>query len=138
MNTNDPVDVVVQFIESINRRDFESLRELMAHDHEMIDENGNVHKGKDVSIAMIREYTEKWPDFQIHICGIHLTQDAVVVIGRTTGSCADRTPGEEIRDRLIYAFGIRGGFVSSFRYALADTQATRRELDLGDANRITR
>lgn len=137
MRPQDPVDVAVGFIENINRRKFNRLRDLMAHDHKMVDENGEVHEGRDVSIGMIREYTDQWPGFQIHISDIHLTQDAVVIIGRTTGSCADKTPAEEIRGKLLYVICVEGGLVTSFRYALADTQARRQELGLDGANRIT-
>ena len=33
---------------------------------------------------MIREYTEQWQDFQIHICDIHLIGDTVVIVGPQT------------------------------------------------------
>jgi hypothetical protein len=138
MRPQDPVDVAVRFIESINRRDFDHLHELMDHDHQMIDHGGGVHEGRGVAIDMIREYTERWPGFQIHISDIYLTDHVVVIVGRTTGSCADKTPGEEIRERLIYVIRIEGGFAASFRYALPDTESMRKELGVHDANRITR
>jgi ketosteroid isomerase-like protein len=138
MRPQDPVDVAVRFIESINRRSFGLLREVMADGHTMIDENGEAQAGGDAAIKMIRDYTEQWPDFQIHISDIHLCEDTVVVVGRTTGSCADKTPGEEIRERLLYVMQVEDGRAVSFRYALTDTDAIRGELGVRDTSRITR
>jgi hypothetical protein len=138
MDRSDVVDVAVRFIESINRRDFDQLRDLMADNHKMIDAHGEVEEGHDVSVKMIEDYAQHWPHFQIHISDIHLIDHTVVVIGRTTGSCADKTPAEEIRERLIYVIHVEDGFVASFRYALVDTDLMRNGLGVRDANRITR
>lgn len=86
---------------------------------------------------MIRDYTLQWPDFQIYINDVYINNDTVIIVGRTTGSCAETERGTEIKDRLIYVLKVEEGFVVEFRYALEDNEKTRDELGINSAAKIT-
>ena len=137
MNPENPVDLAITYIERINRRDFPGLADMMSPDHRMVSATGEINAGRGESTEIIAEYTRKWPDFQIHISDIYLKGDSAVIIGRTTGSCADTPRGEEIRRRLIYLIRAEGGCVVEFRYAMDDTLERRSELGMDEMKKIT-
>jgi ketosteroid isomerase-like protein len=137
MDLRNPVDVAICFVEKINRRDFDGLAELMAPDHTALDAEGEANKGRDVARSMIADYTQKFPEFQIHINDIFQKEGTVIIVGRTTGSCAGTSRDVEIKDRLLYVIKVENGLAIEFQYAMEDTEEKRAELGLGDATRIT-
>lgn len=138
MGSKNPADIAIEFIEKINRRDFNGLLNIMSPKHMAVDAKGDGATGKENAMKMIRDYTIEWPDFQIYINDIYVDQDNVIIIGRTTGSCADTARAAEIKDRLIYALKVGDEFINEFRYALEDNEKNRRELNLNSAEKITK
>jgi len=137
MNQKDTVDVAVTFIEKINRRDFNGLLKVMSPDHKAFDEAGQVTTGSGKASKMIADYVTQWPDFQIHINDVYLNNENVIIIGRTTGSCAEASSGTEIRKKLIYVLKVESGLVVEFRYALKADNKTRTDLGINSAIKIT-
>lgn len=93
--------------------------------------------GPDESREALVGYTKAWPEFQIHISDVHLVDDSVVMVGRTTGSCEKAPRGEEIRERRLYVAKIDSGLVSEFRHIAEDTDAARKALGVSPQTRIT-
>jgi hypothetical protein len=137
MDKRNAVDIAVEFIEKINRRDFNGLAQIMAVQHRSVDEKGEAMTGRDNAAKMINEYISQWPDFQIHINDIYTKDSTVIIIGRTTGSCAETTRGTEIRSKLIYMLKIEGESVIEFKYAIKDTEENRKTLGMDTAEKIT-
>ena len=137
MNQKDTVDAAVTFIEKINRRDFNGLLKVMSPDHKAFDEAGQVTAGSEKASKMIADYITQWPDFQIHINDVYFNNENVIIIGRTTGSCAETSCGTEIRKRLIYVLKVKNGLVVEFRYALTDNNKNRSDLGINSAIKIT-
>ena len=138
MANKNPADIAIEFIEKINRRDFDGLLNIMSPKHKALDAKGDGATGKENAMKMIRDYTIEWPDFQIYINDIYVDKDNITIIGRTTGSCAETARAAEIKDRLIYTFKIGDEFVNEFRYALEDNEKNRSDLNLGSAKKITK
>lgn len=137
MNQKNTVDVAIKFIEKINRRDFNGLLGIMSPDHIAFNEGGAVTAGSEKAIKMIADYITQWPDFQIHINDIYINNENIIIIGRTTGSCAETSCGIEIRKRLIYVLKVVNGLVVEFQYALNDDDKTRSDLCIDSAIKIT-
>lgn len=137
MNQQNTVDIAVTFIEKINRRDFNGLLDTMSSDHKSFDEEGKVTAGSEKAMKMIADYITQWPDFQIHINDIYVNNENVIIIARTTGSCAETSCGTEIRKRLMYVLKVENGVVAEFHYAITDDDKTRGNLGIDSAIKIT-
>lgn len=137
MDRDSLVSVAVAFVERLNRRNFDSLHELMPSDHRLFPGGGEIITGREKAREALSEYVSSWPDFQIHIADIYLVDKSVIMIGRTTGSCADTPRGVEIRDRRIYVARVEDGRVAEFHH-LDDTDQIRKELGVSPDRRITK
>jgi len=137
MSSVDAVDVAIEFVERLNRRDFEGLVGVMTPDFRLRPGGEEIIDGPDESREALVGYVSAWPDFQIHIADIHDVGNAIVMVGRTTGSCEQVPKGEEIRERRLYVAKIDDGLVSEFRHIAEDTDAARKELGIGPQTRIT-
>jgi len=130
------VDVAIEFIEKINRRDFRGLQSMVSPDFLSIAANGETGGGV-AAAGGIEQYTIDWPDFQIHISDVYVNGDTISIVGRTTGSCDDESRGVEIRKRVLYQIAVENTRARSFRYAVPDTLGNRVDLGIADADRIT-
>ncbi len=137
MGNKNPADTAIEFVEKINRRDFHGILNMMSAQHKAVDEKGQGATGQENAAKMIRDYTVQWPDFQIYINDVYVNNETVIIIGRTTGSCAETTRGTEIKNKLLYALRVEDGLVAEFRYALEYNDKNRNELGLSSATRIT-
>ena len=137
MSSVSPVDLGIEFVERLNRRDFDGLVGIMAPDFRLRPGGDEIIDGPLEAKEALVDYTEAWPEFQIHISDVHLVDDAVVMIGRTTGSCEQMPKGDEIRERRLYVAKVEDGRVSEFRHIAQDTDAARKELGIGPQTRIT-
>ncbi|KPL10655.1 hypothetical protein AMJ71_02440 [candidate division TA06 bacterium SM1_40] len=137
MSSDSPVDVGIRFVESINRRDLDGLVALMPPDHKLFPGGGDVITGREKARDALSDYVSSWPEFQIHISDIYLVDNAVVMIGRTTGSCADTPKGIEIQERRIYVAKVEDGFVKEFHH-LDDSDQVRKEFGVSAEKRITK
>ncbi len=137
MSSVSPVDIAVEFVERLNRRDFDGLVGLMTPDFRLRPGGAEVIRGPEKSQEALVGYVSSWPDFQVHVSDVHQVSDTVIVVGRTTGSC-ERTPrGVEIRQRRLYVAKVERGLVSEFRHIAEDTDAARRDLGMSSRTRIT-
>ncbi|KPJ73969.1 hypothetical protein AMJ52_02410 [candidate division TA06 bacterium DG_78] len=137
MNQKNIVDVALTFIEKINHRNFDGLLKIMSLDHKAIDEAGGVTAGSEKAVKIIADYITQRPNFQIHINDVYFKNDIVIIIGRTTGSCAETSYDTEIKDKLIYVLKVENEKVTEFRYALKYDDKTTSDLDIASAIKIT-
>ena len=137
MNSDRIVDIAIEYLEKINRRDFDGLLGLMSPHHRLVSEKGETIVGPEKAREALTDYTSKYPEFQIHISDIYLIENTVVAVGRTTGSCTGLTRGVEIRRRLIYVIRVEEGSVAEFKYAIDDTDQVRNDLVVCEATKIT-
>ena len=138
MSSVNTVDLGIEFVERLNRRDFEGLSRLMAPDFRLRPGGDEMIDGPEEAKEALVGYTEAWPEFQIHISDVHLVGNTVVMVGRTTGSCEELSRGEEIRDRRLYVAEVKNGLISMFRHIAEDTEEARRELGVSSDTRVTR
>ncbi|MBN1755160.1 nuclear transport factor 2 family protein [bacterium] len=137
MSINSTVDIAVKFIECINRRNFDGLGELMSPAHRLVSDSGEIKEGQELSLKTLRDYTCRWPDFQIHIGEIFMNDEYIIIVARTTGSCDQKPPSEEIRQRRLYRLLIRDGKTREFQYAMEDNNQRREEFRITADKRIT-
>ncbi|MCD6328447.1 nuclear transport factor 2 family protein [bacterium] len=137
MNSIRPIDLAIEFVERLNRRDFDGLIRIMAPNFRLGPGVDEIIDGPDESREALVGYTSAWPDFQIHISDVHVTGDTVVMVGRSTGSCENVPRGDEIREKRLYVAKMEGALVSEFRHIAEDTEAAREELGVGPNTRVT-
>ena len=137
MSSASPVDASIEFVERLNRRDFDGLAGLMTPDFRLRPGGDEVIHGPQESREALAGYVSAWPDFQIHISDVHLIDNAAVIVGRTTGSCEQVLRGDEIRQRRLYVAKVVDGLVSEFRHIAEDTEEAREELGVTSHTRIT-
>ena len=137
MSSASPVDVAIEFVERLNRRDFDGLAGLMTPDFRLMPGGDEVIRGPQESREALAGYVSSWPDFQIHISDVHLVDNTAVIVGRTTGSCEQVSRGDEIRQRRLYVAKVVDALVSEFRHIAEDTEEARKELGVTAHTRIT-
>jgi ketosteroid isomerase-like protein len=79
-------EIVLAFVDAINRRDCGSLGELMADDHCFIDAHGNEVVGRDKMIAGWRGYFGMFPDYSIEVNEIFANGNSFAMFGFAGGS----------------------------------------------------
>lgn len=109
------IDVAFRFVEHINRRELESLVELMTPDHRFIDLAGDVEEGRDVMGAGWADYFAHYPDYMIHISHFFVRDDVVIFVGRTTGSHLRLPRDVEFQEPVIWIAPIENGLVAEWR-----------------------
>lgn len=137
MSSDSAVDIAIEFVEQLNRRDFGGLVDLMASDFQLFPGGEEVISGREKARDALAGYVSSWPDFQIHVSDVHLIENVVVIVGRTTGSCEQVPKGDEIRQRRLYVAKVENGLVTEFRHLPEDTDAIRKELGMSSDTRIT-
>lgn len=137
MQNSRAIDTAIEFIEKINRRDFQGLHALMTADFLSIDDSGET-RGSLTAAKGIEQYTKDWPDFQIYISDVYVNGDTISIVGRTTGSCDEERRGIEIRGRRLYQVAVEDSLAKSFRFAVPDSEASRIELGIVNAKKITK
>ena len=137
MSSASPVDVAIEFVERLNRRDFDGLARIMTPDFRLRPGGEEIIDGPEESREALEGYVSSWPNFQIHVADVHLIGNAVVIVGRTTGSCEQTPRGVEIRQSRLYVAKVENGLVTEFRHIAGDTDAARRELGMSSHTRVT-
>ena len=79
-------EIVLAFVDRINRRDVDSLGELMADDHCFIDAHGNEVGGRDKMVAGWRGYFGMFPDYSIEVNEIFANGNSFAMFGFAGGS----------------------------------------------------
>ena len=83
-----PVNLAIEYVERLNRRDFTGLAEVMSPDHRLLPGGKDVVLGRAAACKSLSGYVSSWPEFQIHISDVYLIGNTVALVARTTGSCA--------------------------------------------------
>jgi hypothetical protein len=132
-----PVNLAVEYVERLNRRDFSGPAEIMSPDHRLLPGGKDVVLGRAAACKSLSGYVSSWPEFQIQISDVYLIGNTVALVARTTGSCVELSREQEIRDRRLYAAKLVNGLVEESRYLEEDTPRQREALGVTSASRIT-
>jgi ketosteroid isomerase-like protein len=103
------------FVDAINRRDIDALERLMSADHrlEVFDERPLV--GRDANAEAWRGYFDAFPQYLIHVRQRAETDDAIALLGHTTGSHLGLTDDQEGDLTLIWLATLAESTVSGWR-----------------------
>jgi ketosteroid isomerase-like protein len=83
-------DIVLAFIQAINRHEIATLTNLMTPDHEFVDSLGTVARGIDTMRQAWIAYFFMIPDYRIEVAGVFSQGTSVVVTGKASGTVAVR------------------------------------------------
>ena len=79
-------EIVMAFVDGINRRDAGALSDLMTEDHRFIDAHGNEVVGRDKMAAGWRGYFSMFPDYSIEVMEIFEDGESFAMFGFAGGS----------------------------------------------------
>jgi ketosteroid isomerase-like protein len=82
------LDVVLSFLEQINRHDVDQICALMSDDHEFVDSLGSVVRGKTAMRQAWIGYFFLVPDYRITLDQSFTAGDAVALFGTASGTYA--------------------------------------------------
>lgn len=83
-----PLDVVLGFMDCINRGDSAGLGELMSTDHAFFDSAGNVLRGREEMLKAWKGYFALFPDYWVSHDGVLIDGNTVAVFGSAGGTLA--------------------------------------------------
>jgi uncharacterized protein (TIGR02246 family) len=81
-----PTDIVLNFLERINRHDADQVAELMTEDHVFVDSLGNVVRGRENMRSGWRSYYAFCPDYRVSHEKIFSEGNSVGVFGMAGGT----------------------------------------------------
>ena len=111
MATENPGDVLKQWLAAINRQDAAALASLMAPDFLFVDALGNRVEGGQTMEAGWRGYFTMCPDYWLRTDHILTEQDTTLMIGEAGGTI----DGRPWRTPAAWKAVIRGGRVVEWR-----------------------
>lgn len=123
MNKKDPKLIVLQFNESINNQDIDSLSKLMAQNYTFIDSSNEVHSGKERNVNGWIEFFNQFPDYVNHFSIVESRENTVLVTGYST--CSD----DRLDGPAIWVAKVENDLISEWRIYL-DTAENREILNL--------
>jgi hypothetical protein len=129
------IDIAFMFVERINRGDLEGLIELMAADHTFVDLAGDVEEGRDSMRNGWASYFSAFPEYMIPVSELYRVEDAVLLVGRTTGSHLRLPRQVEFQESLIRASRIVDDLVAEWRI-YHGTDDVRRALGVGAHTKV--
>jgi ketosteroid isomerase-like protein len=115
---------VIAFNDAINRRDIESLGELMTEGHAFIDSDGNVFAGKDEVLNAWKGFFDAFPDYRNDWSKVMSTGTTVMALGRSACSTEPALEGP-----AIWTASTAGDKVSEWRVH-EDTPLNRARLGI--------
>ena len=123
------VQLALDFIDHINRRDPAGLRQLMSDDHrlEVFDDDPLI--GEEANASAWRGYFDGFPRYRIHPHRVAEHDGRVAILGHTTGSHLGLPDDEESRLTLIWIADVAGGSVTRWRL-IDDDEPNRRAFGL--------
>jgi ketosteroid isomerase-like protein len=83
-------EIVLQFVECINRHDLDGIAELMTTDHSFIDSLGEVYRGRDTMYDGWKNYFKMVPDYRIEVSRTLVDGVEVVLLGVAGGTYAPK------------------------------------------------
>ena len=129
MNTQEPVAVVLAFLEAINSRDAGKLCALMTEDHLFVDALGNRVQGREAMRNAWKVYFTWFPDYRVSHEEILSQGSLVAVFGSAEGTYAKNstplTKENHWQAPAAWRAIVRDGLVAEWR-VYADNQAARK------------
>lgn len=123
MNKKDPKLIVLQFNESINNQDIDSLSKLMAQNYTFIDSSNEVHSGKERNVNGWIEFFNQFLDYVNHFSIVESRENTVLVTGYST--CSD----DRLDGPAIWVAKVENDLISEWRIYL-DNAENREILNL--------
>jgi ketosteroid isomerase-like protein len=129
MNNNEPVAVVLAFMEAISSRNVDKLCALMSEDHLFVDALGTEVRGKEAMRKAWQVYFQWFPDYRVSHEEIFSDGSGVVAaFGSAQGTYAKN--GQLAKDNhwsapAAWRAIVRDGLVEQWR-VYADNQAARK------------
>lgn len=80
------LNIVQQFLRSINDKRLDEVKNLLADDHIFVDSNNNQVKGKDNMLKAWENYFKMFPDYRIIIDDIFSNDNSIVLLGNASGT----------------------------------------------------
>jgi ketosteroid isomerase-like protein len=86
MSSLEPVRVVLQFIEHINRQSPDDLASLMIEEHLFIDSVGSQFRGREQLRAGWKQYFSMFPDYAMNVESTLVNENVVAAFGTASGT----------------------------------------------------
>jgi ketosteroid isomerase-like protein len=112
VNRRSAEDVVLEFVDPINRQDPDALAQRMTEDFIFIDMSGDLAARGRAEIGW-GDYFSAYPDYKIHVSKVLRSGDAVAIVGTTTGSHVP--PEIEAHETVLWTATVREGLVADWR-----------------------
>ena len=74
-------EIVTAYIDAINTRDLDTMRNLMSEDHEFVDAGGSSYTGREKILKGWPSYYEMFPDYLIEISDSIEKEELIAVFG---------------------------------------------------------
>ena len=113
-----PTETVIDFLSRINRRDADSLAELMTEDHVFVDSLGHSVRGRDAMRVAWRSYYAFCPDYWVAHEGILADGNVVAVFGTAGGTIAANgtlPPENQWQVQAAWRAVVENGMVKEWR-----------------------
>ena len=126
-----PMDVVLSFVDKINRHDVPGLYNLMADDHVFVDSIGDTLKGREEMRKAWIAYFYLFPDYAITCTEIFVKGDVVAIFGTAHGTYSASGEVTKVNSWEIPASWkgvVRNDLIVEWR-VYADNEPVRRILD---------
>jgi ketosteroid isomerase-like protein len=128
MKNNEPISVVLGFMDAINCRDVDKLCALMSEDHLFIDALGNEVRGKEAMRKAWAGYFQWFPNYRISHEEILSNGEIVAAFGSAEGTYAGKANASNETHWFAPAAWkavVSDGLVKEWR-VYADNQAARK------------
>lgn len=119
----DPVVVMVQFNECINDQDIDRLASLMTDDHEFVDTEGGIVRGKAQCLEAWQGFFAHFPDYRNIFESVQTRDDMSIALGYSR--CSDT----RLDGPAIWTANARNGTIAEWR-VYEDTSENRRLLSI--------
>ena len=106
---NEPVAIILDYIDCINAGDSKKLVTLQTEDFAFTDMGGSIYIGRDGWEGYFNDY----PEYKIHVKHILMSGDGVAIVGTTTGSHVESKYEE--KETVLWVAEVKGGLVASWR-----------------------
>ncbi|MDO8614484.1 MAG: ester cyclase [Dehalococcoidia bacterium] len=75
----DPASIAREYVECVNRRDFDRIRQLLDSGYSYTGGDGQRQDGPQAAIDVVQMYTSAFPDVKSEIRQVHIAGDTAVV-----------------------------------------------------------
>ena len=113
-----PVELVLQFLEKINQHDVDGLVSLMSEEHVLVDSLGNRFQGREKLRAGWQAYFKMCPDYTVSHEEIFTHENRVAAFGSAGGTIAAKgelKPENRWRIPAAWMATVRNGQLAEWR-----------------------